>query len=154
MRHPHPHLKNPNHLSPSKRLFPSKTSIPFKNPTSKIKALKILNLCGFLNHFINHLLSKHLHCFLHHHPIKSFNVYHGVCKHWSWFPFILKHSHMPPSPHPSSIILQIFPITFLWSMLLHKPFIHPSLHEPSIIHIIIYYPPNPSPIHAIPYQHL
>jgi hypothetical protein len=36
-----------------------------------------------------------------------------------------KNANIPPSPHPSNIILHISPINPLWSMLLHKAFIHP-----------------------------
>jgi len=118
----HPHLKNANHP------LPPHIPTPFKNlifhPIRKIKVMKILSLCGYLKHFVTHLLRKHLHCFLHHHLIKSFNIYHSVCKYWSWFPSI-PHFHIPPFPHLSSIILHISPtILSLWSMLLDKALIH------------------------------
>jgi len=118
----HPPLKNTNHPLPSI----SFNNITFLHPTSKEKIIKILSPCGSLNHSINHLLRKHHHRFLHNLPIKSFKVYHSVCSCWSWFQFILQHSHIPPSLHHSTTILHIFPIILsLWSMLLHKPFTHP-----------------------------
>jgi len=79
--------------------------------------------------------SKNICCFLHYFPVTIFNVYHGMCNHWSWFPSIPQHFHIPPSPLPSSSILHIFLILLPWSMLLHKPSFH-TLHHKSTIYLL------------------